>query len=65
VAAAGVAKPDRQLVVDEPAAAPGEDWWPIGQTCRYYWLLLAESHLTPRLFGAMGGRIAALPVATG
>jgi hypothetical protein len=32
---------------------------------RYYWLPLAESHLTRRLFGAMVGRIAALPVATG
>jgi len=32
---------------------------------RYYWLLLAESHLTRRLFRAMVGRIAALPVATG
>jgi hypothetical protein len=32
---------------------------------RYYWLLLAESHLTRRLFGAMVGRIAALPVAAG
>ena len=32
---------------------------------RYYWLMLAESHLTRRLSGAMGGRIAALPVATG
>ena len=31
---------------------------------RYYWLL-AESHLTRRLFRAMVGRIAALPVATG
>jgi len=28
---------------------------------RYYWLLLAESHLTRRLFGAMVRRIAALP----
>lgn len=32
---------------------------------RYYWLLLAESHLTPRLFGAMLGRSARLPVPTG
>jgi hypothetical protein len=32
---------------------------------RYYWLLLAESHLTRRLFGAMVRRIAALPIATG
>ena len=31
---------------------------------RYYWLILAESHLTRRLFGAMVGRSAALPVAT-
>ena len=30
---------------------------------RYYWLL-AESHLTKWLFGAMVRRIAALPVAT-
>jgi hypothetical protein len=32
---------------------------------RYYWLLLSQSHLTRRLFGAMVRRIAALPVATG
>jgi hypothetical protein len=32
---------------------------------RYYWLLLAESHLTRRLFGAMLGRIARLAVPTG
>jgi hypothetical protein len=28
---------------------------------RYYWLPLAESHLTRRLFGSMVRRIAALP----
>jgi Transposase DDE domain group 1 len=28
---------------------------------RYYWLLLAESHLTRRHFGTMLGKIAALP----
>ncbi len=32
---------------------------------RYYWLLLAESHLTRRLFGAMLQRIAALPSPAG
>ena len=32
---------------------------------RYYWLLLAESDLTQRLFGAMLQRIWALPVPTG
>ncbi len=32
---------------------------------RYYWLLLAESHLTRRLFGSMLARIAALPSPAG
>ncbi len=32
---------------------------------RYYWLLLAESHLTRRLFGAMVRRIEALPIPAG
>ncbi len=32
---------------------------------RYYWLLLAESHLTRRLFGAMVRRIEALPLPAG
>jgi hypothetical protein len=32
---------------------------------RYYWLLLAEGHLTRRRFGAMLGRTALLPVPTG
>jgi hypothetical protein len=32
---------------------------------RYYWLLLAESHLTRRLFGSMVRRIAALPLPAG
>jgi len=32
---------------------------------RYYWLLLAEGHLTRRVFGAILRRIWALPLATG
>jgi hypothetical protein len=32
---------------------------------RYYWLLLAESHLTRRLFGAMVRRIELLPLPSG
>jgi hypothetical protein len=32
---------------------------------RYYWLLLAESHLTRRLFGSMVRRMAALAFPTG
>jgi hypothetical protein len=32
----------------------------LGKHAWYYWLMLAESHLTRRLFGAMARRIAAL-----
>ena len=32
---------------------------------RYYWVMLAESHLTRRLSGSMVGRDGALAVATG
>jgi len=32
---------------------------------RYYWLLLAESHLTRRLFGVMVGRLESLPLPAG
>lgn len=32
---------------------------------RYYWLMLAEGHLSRRLFGSMVRRIEALPVGTG
>jgi len=32
---------------------------------RYYWLRLAESHLTRRLFGSLLRRMAALPLPTG
>jgi hypothetical protein len=32
---------------------------------RYSWILLAESHLTRRLFGSMVRRIAALPAPAG
>jgi hypothetical protein len=35
------------------------------QHARYYWLLLAESHLTPRLFGNMLQNIATLPSPAG
>ena len=32
------------------------------RNARYYWLLLAESHLTRRLFAGMLRKIATLPV---
>ena len=38
---------------------------PVIRYARYYWLLLAESHLTRRLFGGMLQRIVTLPVPAG
>jgi len=35
------------------------------QHARYYWLLLAESHLTRRLFAGMLAKIAMLPSPAG
>ena len=37
----------------------------LGKHARYYWLLLAESHLTRRLFGSMLRRMEALPLPAG
>jgi len=64
VASAGAAATDWELVADQLATEAGEDGWSTGETC-YYWLRLAESHLTRRLFRAMLGRIAALPLPAG
>ena len=45
VATVGAAQEDRELVADQPATAVGEDRRQAGHA-RYYWLMLAESHLT-------------------
>jgi len=37
----------------------------LTKRARYYWLLLAESHLTRRLFGGMLRRIAMLRLPAG
>ena len=37
----------------------------LAKHARCYWLLLAESHMTRRLFASMVRRIEALPLATG
>ncbi len=37
----------------------------LGKHARYYWLLLAESHLNRRRFGAILGRIALLLIPAG
>jgi len=50
------------LVLDQLAAAAGENGRSAGERARYYWLLLAEGHLSRRLFGSMLRRIGALPV---
>jgi hypothetical protein len=39
--------------------------WTLIKHDRHLWLLLAESHLTRRLFGAMVGRIESLPLPAG
>ena len=65
VAAAGAAQANRELVADQLAAAAGEDRWTAGEHARYYWLFLAEGHLTRRRFGAMLGRIALLRIPAG
>jgi len=39
-------------------------WRPV-KHARYYWLLLAESHLTRRLFGSMARQIAVLSLPAG
>jgi hypothetical protein len=61
------AKADRHLVAHPRAAAPRQHRRVLGQVkhARYYWLLLAESHLTRRRFGTMLRRIWALPVPMG
>ena len=60
MAAAGTAEEDREVVADEVKTGGR-----LVKHARYYWLLLAESHLTQRLFGSMVRRIAALPLPTG
>ena len=43
----------------------GNLWRRLVKHARYYWLLLAESHLTRRLFGSMLRRIAGLSLPAG
>jgi hypothetical protein len=61
-----VAPANRELVADLLAA---KNLLKTGvrlvKHARYYWLLLAESHLTRRLFGIMLRRMEALPLPAG
>ena len=48
MAATGAASENREVVVDEPPAAIGQAGGRLAKHGRYYWLLLAEGHLTRR-----------------
>lgn len=61
----GAAATNREMVAHELAATAGEDRLPSDEARPDYWLLLAENHLTRRLFGSKMRRIAALPQPTG
>jgi hypothetical protein len=61
----GAAAEERELVADQLVTAAGENRRQAGQARPVLLLLLAERHLPQRLFGAMAGRIAILPVAMG
>jgi len=61
---------------NDPIGGPRKDYFLNGRRssqlagrlikhARYYWLMLAKSHLTRRLFGSMIRRIDALAAATG
>jgi len=52
VATISAPKENRDLVVEEPAAAAGDNRRLI-KHARCYWLLLSEGHLTRRSFTAM------------
>jgi len=59
----GIARPKARSEA-EPRAW-GRKGGRLVKHARYYWLLLAESHLTGRLFGAMVQRIVALTIRAG
>ena len=65
LAAAGAAEEDRRLVVEQLAAAVGEDGWPIDQARPLLLAAAGGGHLTRRLFRAMVQRTVALTIRTG
>jgi hypothetical protein len=65
LAAAGAAGADRHLALTSLQQRLVKTGGRLVKHARYYWLLLAESHLTRRLFGSMLRRIWALPVPMG
>jgi len=65
VAALTAAQQNRPLVADQLETRLVKTGGSLGEHARYYWLFLAESHLTRRLFGAMVQRIEAPQVPAG
>ena len=66
VAAAGAAEENRHWSLTSLQQRLVKTGGRLVKHARYYWLLLlAESHLTRRLFGGMLRRIAALPSPAG
>src|SRR2546422_10899400 len=65
VAAAGAAEENRQLLAHQPAAEAGENRRPNDQARAVLLALLAESHLTRRLFASTVPRGEVLPLAAG
>lgn len=60
-----IAEEDRELVAGQLAATVVKTGGRLIKHARYYWLMLAESHLSRRSFGSMVRQIDALAVATG
>ncbi len=65
VAAAGAAQDHRQLVADQLQQRLVKTGGRLIKRARYYWLLLAESHVARRLFATMLRKVAALSVLAG
>jgi len=67
VAPAGAARADREVVTNQLTSKARRQQRMVKtggrliKHARYYWLLLAESHLTRRLFAGMLRKIAILP----
>ena len=65
MAAVGAAEENRQVVADQLQQRLVKTGGRLVKHARYYWLLLAESHLTRRRLGAMLRRIELLPLPAG
>ena len=65
MATASAATENREVVLDEPQQRLVKTGGRLVKHARYYWLLLAEGHLTRRLFASMLGRVDRLALPSG